>query len=180
MWIPLHRVTEADELEQLLHALPSRAPLVLPDPQPELDVLLGRHVREQAVRLEDHPHVAPIRGDARDVLAVDDDRSGVRPVEAGDEAKRGRLPAPGRTEQRQELALVECDVDPVQRDDRPEGPPELVELEVRHQRVVATWAVRTRPRPTKRRASIAAQTIMKLSSDSAAASYGCVSLTIWI
>jgi hypothetical protein len=111
-----------------------------------------------------------------DVLAVDDDRARVGTVEAGDQAERGRFPASRRPEQGKELAGIELDLDPVQRHHRAERPTELPELKVRHQRVAAP-AGRGRPRPTNRSASIAAQTMRKLSSESAAASYGCVSFT---
>src|SRR5262249_49942976 len=176
MRVPLAGVPEADEVEQLPDPRAAHAALVLADPEAELDILLRRHVREEAVRLEHHAHIAAVGRKARDVLAVDDDRAGVGAVEAGDEPERRRLPASGRPEQRQELSLLERDVDAVQRDDRPERPPQLLELEVRHQRAPTTCACLGRPRPTTRRPSIAAQTIRKLSSDSAAASYGCVSL----
>ena len=77
-------VTEADELEQVVDALAPVGAVLAADLQAELDVLRRRHVREERVRLEDHPHVALVGRDARHVLAVDDDRAGVRAVEAGD------------------------------------------------------------------------------------------------
>src|SRR5262249_4112820 len=138
------------------------------------------HVREEAVRLEHHAHVAAVGRQARDVLAVDDDRAGVGAVEAGDEPEGGRLPAPGRAEQREGLTLLECGGDPIPCHHRGAGPPKVVQLEVRHQRAPATCAALGRPRPTNRRPSIAAQTIRKLSSESAAASYGCVSPMNWM
>ena len=110
-----------------------RSVLRLPaDPEPVLDVLLRGHVREEAVRLEDHPHVALVGRRPRDVLAVDDDAARVGLVEAGDEAQRRRLAAAARPEQRHELAGLEREVDPLQRGHRPEGAPELLELDVRH------------------------------------------------
>ena len=54
------------------------------------------------------------------------------PVEAGDEAERGRLAAAGGAEQREELALAERDVDPVQRLDGAEVAVEVLQLEVAH------------------------------------------------
>ena len=53
-------------------------------------------------------------------LPVDDDATRVGAVEAGHESQRGRLAAPGRAEQGEELALAERDVDAVQRLDRAE------------------------------------------------------------
>src|SRR5213083_1294800 len=108
-------MSEPDELEQLRHALAARYPFVLADPQPELDVLLRGQVREQAVRLEDHAHVAAAGRQVRDVFPVDDDRARIWAVEARDEPKRRRLSAPRRPEEGQELALVHRDVDPVER-----------------------------------------------------------------
>ena len=78
------------------------------------------------VRLEDHPHVPLVGRHPGDVLAVHDDPALVRPVEARDEAERGRLAAARRPEQRQELALAERDVDPVQRLDGAEVPMEVL------------------------------------------------------
>ena len=50
---------------------------------------------------------------------------GVGAVEAGDEAERGRLAAAARAEQGEELALLEREVDPVERDDVAERPAQL-------------------------------------------------------
>src|SRR5438046_5075665 len=180
MRIALARVPETDELQQLRDALSTRRPLVLSDAQAEFHVLLRGQIGEEAVRLEDHAHVAAVGRHPRDVLPVDDDRARIGAVEAGHQAKCCRLPAPGRPEQREELPRPELHLDSVQCDHGAECPPQLMKLEIRHQRVAATCAGRGRPRLTNRSASIAAQTIMKLSSESAAASYGCDSLTIWM
>ena len=93
MGVTVAGVPEADELEQLADTLPPAALVAPADPQTELDVLRRRHVREQRVRLEDHPHVAFVGRDAGDVLALDDDPSLVGTVEAGDETQRRRLAA---------------------------------------------------------------------------------------
>src|SRR6266566_3273227 len=159
----------------------TRGSIATADPQPELDVLPRRHVREEAVGLKDHPHVAPVGRRAGHVLAVDDDRAGVGPVKAGHEPQRGRLAAAGRPEQREELALLELEVDAVERHDRPEHPAHALELEKSHQRVAATCAGRpTLPRPTISSDSMAAHVIPKLISDTAAAGYACVSLMYWM
>src|SRR4051812_12309377 len=169
-------VTEADELEQLADA--SRALALVPaaDLQPELDVLRGRHVREQRVRLEHHAHVALRRRDVRDVLAVDDDPAAVGSIEAGDEPQRRRLAAARRAEQREELALAELHLDPVERLDGAEVAVQVPELEVGHQRAAAICARAPRCRPTRSRASIAAQVMPKLMIVTAAAGYAFVSL----
>ena len=74
-------------------------PALLAHPQPEGDVVGGRHGREQAVGLEDHAHVALVRRGAGDVLAVDEQRAGRRLVEPGQQPQRRRLAAARRPEQ---------------------------------------------------------------------------------
>ena len=54
----------------------------LADLEPEADVVGDGHVREERVRLEDHPDVALVRRPVGDVLAVDRDRAGGRLLEA--------------------------------------------------------------------------------------------------
>ena len=122
---------------------------------------------------------------ARQVLAVDDDPPGVRPVEAGDEAQRGRLAAAGRAEQRDELALLEREVDaraarrpcPKARC-RPWSSRYAIQRDLR-----GPDAHRFAAAPPPDRASsesIAAQVIAKLISVTAAAGYACVSLMYWM
>ena len=178
MRIAVARRRETDELEQFADPVAAFALPLAPNPEPELDVLPGGHVREQAVGLEHHPHVAAVRRSPRHVGAVDDDRAGGRMVEAGDEPQCGRLAAAGRSEQRDELALLELEVDPVERRHRAEHAPQAVDLEVRHQRAPAISVRRPgRPRPTSRSENIAAQVIVKLRNDTAAAPYACCSCT---
>ena len=179
--IALARVPEPDELEQLADPLPPVGLRLAPDPQPVLDVLLGGHVREEAVGLEDHPHVALVGRRARQVLPVDDDPSGVGLVEAGDEAQRRRLAAAARAEQRDELPRVEREVDPLERRDRAEGAPQLLELDVGgHQRPIPTRTVRCPPRrPISRIESMASQVMPKLNSVAAAAGYALSWLICW-
>ena len=92
-----HPAAEAPEVGEVEHLFyPASAPLA--GGQPERDVLGDREVGEERVVLEDHTYV-PLLG--RDVQAgsgdgpsADLDRSGVRCLEAGDEAQGGRLAAP--------------------------------------------------------------------------------------
>jgi hypothetical protein len=132
MGVAIGRVAEADQLEQVVDALRAVALLAPPDLEAEVDVLAGGHVREQRVRLEDHAHVPLVGRHAGDVLAVHDYPALVRPVEARDEAQRGRLAAPRGAEHRQELALAEGDVDAVQRLDGAEVAMEVLQLEIGH------------------------------------------------
>ena len=110
---------EPDELE---HRSGPLAALVLahaPQAQPVGDVVDARHVGEQAVRLEDDAHAALARRDVRDVLAVDEDPAAVDLVEPAERPQRGRLAAPGRTEEGDELARGDVDRQSVEGVDRP-------------------------------------------------------------
>jgi len=90
----------------------------------ELDVLQRGQVREQAVRLEDHPHVATVGRQGGDVLAADEHLPAVGVLEAGQHAQRGRLAAAGRPEQRDELARLDAKVQSAhRRDGAPAGEP---------------------------------------------------------
>ena len=59
-----------------------------------------------------------VGGDVRDVPAVDDDPPGIRLVEAGQRAQRGRLAAARRAEQRDQLARGDLERQPVEGVDR--------------------------------------------------------------
>jgi hypothetical protein len=58
-------------------------------------VLRHIEVREERVALEHRVDVALMWGHARDIVAVEQDASAGRTLEAGDHAQRGGLPAPG-------------------------------------------------------------------------------------
>ena len=76
----------------------------------EADVRRHRQVREEGVVLEHHPHAPLLRRHPRavpgDAASGDVDRAGVRRLEAGDQPQERRLAAPGRAEQRDELAAI--------------------------------------------------------------------------
>ncbi len=71
-------------------------------------------------------------GTSRDVLALDEDPPRGRPVEAGDQAQRCGLAAPGRAEERDELAALDVEVDAVERDDVAEAAVQLPQLDAGH------------------------------------------------
>ncbi len=173
-------ISEADELEQLECPLPPVAVTLLADAQPELDVPDSRHVREEAVGLEDHADVALVGRYARDVLVVDQDPARGRPVEARDETESGRLAATGRPEEGDELAGADVEIDPCESDDLTEPPVQLLQLDIGHayRAPSATGAVRP-PLPTAARASIEAQVIPNASSVTAAAGYALFWLMYW-
>ena len=103
---------EADELQHLLDAgaaLGSAGtPAIL---QAEADIVLDIHVGEQRIGLEHHSDLALVGRQRRDVLALDEDGAGGRALEAGDHAQDRGLAAARGAEQRDELALVEGEVD---------------------------------------------------------------------
>ena len=70
-------------------------------------------MREQRVVLEDGVDVAPIGRDAVGALAENLDVAGGRLLEAGDQAKAGRLARAGRAEHGEELARPDVEVDGV-------------------------------------------------------------------
>lgn len=59
--------------------------------QRELKVSANGHVRKKGVSLEDHPDVASVRSQARNVFISDCDRSGRRRLETRDHRKKRRL-----------------------------------------------------------------------------------------
>ena len=83
------------------------------DPQRVGDVVADVHVREQGVILEDHRHAALARLGVRDVLLADRELAGGDALQPGDRPQQRGLPATRRTEQREELAVRDLDVDAV-------------------------------------------------------------------
>ena len=87
-------------------------------------------MREERVLLEDRVHVALVGRRARDVVAADQDLALVGLLEAGDHPQRRRLAAAARPEQREELALVDAQVERVHRDERAEPFRDSTELDI--------------------------------------------------
>ena len=75
------------------------------------DVLPDGEVREQRVVLEHHAEVALVRRGSRDRLAVEHDVAGGRRLEAGEHHQRRRLARARRTEQGEELAALDVQVE---------------------------------------------------------------------
>src|SRR2546426_6063548 len=65
-------------------------------------------MRKEGVMLEDHPEPPCHRLDPRDVLSVNHDAAGIGGLKAGEKTKRGRLSAPARPKEGQQLATLEC------------------------------------------------------------------------
>ncbi len=113
------------------HASGAPAAADLPHPKPERDVLRRRHRREQRVGLEHHAGVALGRGHPRDVLAADEHLPGRGRVEAREQPQRRGLAAAGRAEQRQQLAGLQLEVEPVEGVRGAEAAPDPAELDGR-------------------------------------------------
>jgi hypothetical protein len=77
-------------------------------------------VREQRVVLEDGVHLALERRSPRDVHTVEFDHAGRRSLEPGDQPQAGRLSRAGRTEEGEELAVGDLEIEVFERDDVPE------------------------------------------------------------
>lgn len=97
--------------------------------QAEGDVVARAQVREEAVRLEDHPGVAAVGRDPGDVLSVDQDFAGVGLLETGDDAQGGGLSAARRAEQGEEFAGLDGQVEAVEGDGGAERPAQAAELD---------------------------------------------------
>jgi hypothetical protein len=82
--------------------------------EPEGHVVEHGQVREQAVGLEHHAHVALVGGHVGQVLAADPNRPGVRLLQTGEDAQRGRLATARGSEEHDELAGVQVQVQPVE------------------------------------------------------------------
>jgi hypothetical protein len=103
--------TELDELQGGTHPLPPFGPVDAALPaQAVRDVVLDRQVREQRVALEDGVDRPLVCRHRRHVDAVEQDPAGGRLLEAGDHPQRGRLAAPRRTDQGEELAGLDVQV----------------------------------------------------------------------
>src|SRR5690606_28812070 len=102
---------EVEELRRLEHA--SRTLLLADtgDLEREAHVLGDGHVRVQRVVLEDHRDVAVLRRNVRDVAVADEDAARVDLFEAGEHAQGGRLSATGGTDQDEELAVTDLEVE---------------------------------------------------------------------
>ena len=89
----------------------------LTDAEAEFHVVLSGHVREEAVGLEDHAHVALVGGLAEHVSTIDEHLAGVGPLKTGDDPQRRGLATTARAEQGHELPGVNIEIEIVQGDD---------------------------------------------------------------
>ncbi len=109
-------VQELGEVQDLGRILDLLAPLVGGDAaqlQRETHVLGDGLVRVERVVLEHHRDVAVLGRHARHVLAADLDGALVDVLESGEHAQRGALARAGRTDQHDELAVLDVEVERV-------------------------------------------------------------------
>src|SRR5690606_34202320 len=116
------------ELEQFEHPVDALSDLLALHPVPAIlqrvrNVLEHAHMRPERVRLEDHAEVAALRGQTEPAVAVEHrsavnlDAARVRLLESRDRAQQRRLAAAAGSEQDEELARHDVDVDIVDRSD---------------------------------------------------------------
>ncbi len=75
----------------------------------EGDIGFDIKVRKQRIALKHHVDGTPMRRHRRKVDPVEQDTAAIRPLEARDQAQQRGLAAAGRTEQREELALIDVE-----------------------------------------------------------------------
>ncbi len=85
-------------------------------PQRKGDVLAHGQVRVERVVLEDHREVAVLRAGLVDALAADGQIAGADVLQADDHPQQRGLPAAGRPDEDDELAVGDVQVDVVHRD----------------------------------------------------------------
>ena len=115
----VHAVGEADLLEQQLDPRLALARAVAVEEQRHLDVLEGGDLRQQVEVLEDEADLAVadvgelVDVELRDLLAVEAVGAAARRVEAADDVEQGRLAGAGRTDDGDELAGLDLEVEPL-------------------------------------------------------------------
>ncbi len=171
---PLPLPLQADEGQRLVHAAPDLGLGHAALAQAEGHVLEHRHVGEERVGLEHHAEPPLVGRARRHVLAVDDHAAGARRHEARDQVERRRLPAAGRAEEREQLALVHREVEGIHRPHRAEVAGAATQLDdrARHQR--SRSSENTAASPKNRSASHTAAKVRPMKSDDIAAMVGSV------
>src|SRR6185437_3727863 len=128
------------------------------------DVLLHRHVRPDGVALKDHRHLPPFRrhraGPRRQHAAVHFDAARGRVEKAGDHAQGRGLAAAGRAEQRDELAMLQLEIDAGDRDEIAEAALDGAQRELRHQTFLRS--MKSRPMMRKPMAAITSLTTRRI------------------
>ena len=109
----LQQIADPQHFGRLAHAAFDLRPRQAAQLETESQVLEDVQMRIQREMLEDHRHVAVFRGKPRDRAAADADLAGRRLVQTRDQPQRGRLAAARGTDQHQQLAVPDLEIEPV-------------------------------------------------------------------
>ena len=107
---PVHHALELDDVGRPLDALLDLLPAVLPEPEPEGDVVVNVHVREQRDVLEHHRDAPVLRREVRHVPTADVDRPARGDGQSRDGLHRRGLAAARRADEGDELAVPNLEV----------------------------------------------------------------------
>ena len=120
---------ETDERERGANLVVDRGAVFALHPRAERDVAGDVAVREQRIVLEHQAQSPKVRRLAGEVGAVDRDPSAIRRDQSGDRAEDRALAASARTEERDDLARRDIEVDTVDGHGLPVGDPQAVDPE---------------------------------------------------
>ena len=121
-----------EELRGEIDAFANHRLRLLLHAQAESDVVEELQMRKHGVALEDHRDPAAARRQVGRIAASDEHAPAVDLLEAGEAAKQRRLAAAGRSEQHDEVAVGDLEVDVVDRGHLAEGLANRVEANVGH------------------------------------------------
>src|SRR5205823_7337726 len=122
--LQLHEIERGVDLEADL--VPRRAT----HGEAKADILPHAHVREERVVLEHHTEAALLRPEHVDALVVEPDTAARERQQPGNAVERGRLAAPRRAEQRDELAAPDREVETVEGDCGAKAPRHPIEAKL--------------------------------------------------
>ncbi len=109
---------EAFELDELQRPRNTLAGLFLRNfarTQAVGDVIADPQMRKHRIVLEDHPRVAPVRGQGIDPLVAEQDAAAIEFAKSGHHSQQRRFAAARRSEQREEFGVADRDRDAVDR-----------------------------------------------------------------
>ena len=115
--LAVEQLVEAKDLAGIRHAPLNLVLRRLAQLQPKGEVVVHAHVRVERVALEDHGDVAVLRRDVIDHAVADQEPAVADLLKAGHATERGRLAAAGRSDQDEELAIIDLEVEVVHGED---------------------------------------------------------------
>jgi len=136
--LALEEITELQHVGRLADAPVDLGLRHLVVAEAEGKVVVHRHVRVQGVRLEDHGDVAGAGRDVVDHTVADEDAAARDLLQSGEHAQRGRLPAAGRADEDEELAVADVDAEVVDGGGLVEALREVLERDRCHQTSLAS------------------------------------------